>query len=698
MERDGDSLIWRTACKSTMFRLQDTQSLLQTLDSLLIDIVTHTDQPSITYYEIGYAFGNLPISRADRSGQIKLPNGVRIDLGGVESAVKKSIQGISDCGAVVLEVEGRGLLILFVTTTSRGEVSTPSLIKSARQKLPYWSLPSFIIPIATIPYTNDQVDRSELTALFHALPSEEKQEYSVEKIGEWTPLEKTFRKVLAKVSNTPESEIRRTQTIFHLGLDSISAISLSSELRKNLIFLSVTEILSAATVERMAASARAISSQTPPNPLDGRSVISKACENIEYMKIPESVSNYDVEFTMPATPGQHYMISCWINSGYKLFMPTFSFKCKRVEPSRILAGWEALVRQEPILRTTFAATNNTDVPLAQLVLRNPPTQYKQYQSSSSDNDALIRFLLSQEQVKEFNMALPPVFLCTFNTSTETIIFMTIHHALYDGVSLSRLIAKFQGFLDKPVGRLLTPDPEGPNFMDTVAFIQSRDLCHQRAFWTRYLNESSSTCAPEKTYSTGPPEKRVALFQPRALTNVTKLERECRQRGISVQAVFLAACAKVFAQQQCAKHGPLAISRDVIFGIYLSNRHLPVVDIESLIAPTLNIVPIRVSAPGNKSTIEVARQAQDDLAAIGDPENSVVSLWKIREWTGVQVDCFFNFLKLPRSPTWSSNDGAINGTDKIILEEFTPDNVELAARPGVHFERNASMKDIRVGTA
>ena len=376
-------------------------------------------------------------------------------------------------------------------------------------------------------------------------------------------------------------------------------------------------------------------------------------------------------------------------------MPTFSFKCKRVEPSRILAGWEALVREEPILRTTFAATNNTDIPLAQLILRSPPTQCKQYQSSLSDNDALIRFLLSQEQAKEFDMALPPVFLCTLNTPTETIIFITIHHALYDGVSLPRLIAKFQGFLDKPVGRLLNPDPEGPNFMDTVAFIQSRDLRHQRAFWTRYLNGSSSTCAPEKTRSTSPPEKRVALFQPRAFSGVTKLEKECRQRGISIQAVFLAAYAKVFAQQQCAKYGPLTSSKDVIFGIYLSNRHLPIANIESLVAPTLNIVPIRVSAPGSKSTIEVARQAQDDLAAIGDPENSTVSLWQIREWTGVQVDCFFNFLKLPRGPTWNSND---DGTDKIILEEFTPDNVELAARPGVHFERNASVKSIRVDTA
>ncbi|KAG0133500.1 hypothetical protein HOY82DRAFT_640839 [Tuber indicum] len=509
MEQDGNNLIWRTACKSTAFRLQDAQSLLQMLDSLLVDIVTHTNQPSITYREIGPTFGNLPTSTADRSSQIKTLNGVRIDLGG--------------------------------------------------------------------------------------------------KTGEWTSLEKTFRKVLAKVSNTPEREIGRTQTIFHLGLDSISAISLSSELRKNLIFLGVAEILSAATIERMAASVSAMNSHGPPpaNPLDSRSIISKACENLEYMKVLESVKNRSVEFTMPATPGQHYMISSWVNSGYKLFMPTFSFKCRRVEPSCVLTGWEALVRQEPILRTTFAATNNTD----------------------------------------------------------TIIFITIHHALYDGVSLPRLIAKFQGFLNKPIGRLLTPDSEGPDFTDTVAFIQSRDLSHQRTFWTRYLSESSSTCAPEKTHSTSPPEKRVALFQPRALSNVARLERECR--------------------------------RHVIFGIYLSNRHLPVADLETLAAPTLNTVPIRVSAPGNKSTIEAARQIQDDLMTIGDPENSVISLWRIMEWTGIRVDCFFNFLKLPGSSAWNPNDdGTIDGVDKIILEEFTPDNAEPAIRAGAHFERNASMKDIK----
>jgi hypothetical protein len=140
---------------------------------------------------------------------------------------------------------------------------------------------------------------------------------------------------------------------------------------------------------------------------------------------------------------------------------------------------------------------------------------------------------------------------------------------------------------------------------------------------------------------------------------------------------------------------LASSKDVIFGIYLSNRHLPVADLETLAAPTLNIVPIRVSAPGDKSTIEAARQIQDDLMTIGDPENSVISLWRIMEWTGIRVDCFFNFLKLPGSSTWNPNDdGTINGVDKIILEEFTPDNAEPAIRPGAHFERNASMKDIK----
>ncbi|CUS14787.1 unnamed protein product [Tuber aestivum] len=700
MEQAGDNLIWRTACKSTVFGFENRQSLLQMLDSLLVDIVSHTNQPSITYRETGLTFGNLPISTADSSSPMKTLNGVRIDLGGVESIVKKSAEIISDCGAVVLEEKGRNLLVLFVTTINQSEVSTQSLIQFARQKLPHWSLPSFVVPIATIPYANYQVDRSELTALFHSLPSKEKQEYSISvgRTSEWTSLEKTFREVLARVSNTPEGEIGRTQTIFHLGLDSISAISLSSELRKNLIFLSVAEILSAATIERMAASARAMSSHAALNPLDSRSIISKACKNVEYMRVPEGVNSHGVEFTMPATPGQHYMISSWISSGYKLFMPTFSFKCRRVEPSCVLTGWEALVRQEPILRTTFAATNDTDVPLVQLILRSPPTQCKQYQSSSPDNGALIRFLISQEQAKELDMSLPPVFLCTLNTPTETFIFITIHHALYDGVSLPRLIAKFQGFLDKSIGRLPTPDPEGPDFVDTVAFMQSRDLGHQRSFWTRYLTESSSTCVPEKPHSTSPPEKRVAHFQPRALSNVAKLEKECRQRGISVQAVFLAAYAKIFAQQQCDKHGPLGSRKDAIFGIYLSNRHLPVADIESLAAPTLNIVPIRVLAPGNKSTAEVARQIQGDLMTIGDPENSVVPLWRIREWTGVQVDCFFNFLKLPGSPMWNSNDdGTTVGADRIILEEFTLGNVDLAVRPGAHFEGNASMNNIKVST-
>jgi len=96
---------------------------------------------------------------------------------------------------------------------------------------------------------------------------------------------------------------------------------------------------------------------------------------------------------------------------------------------------------------------------------------------------------------------------------------------------------------------------------------------------------------------------------------------------------------------------------VIIGIYLANRsHLE--DLSSLAAPTLNLVPLRVRSPTRTSLAELAKQIQKDLQLIGTPENSSVGLWEIEAWTGVTVDTFVNFVKVPDNSDDTTNKQAI----------------------------------------
>lgn len=657
MEHCGNNLLWRNACKSTVLSETDSESLLQTLDSLLVHIVNNTDHPAMVHHKEGIAFGNIPIC-ARRSGSTTSLNGLRIDLDETANKIREAQSNTGDAAAIVASDNGRQLLVVFIT---EGQ-SVHKVASFARHEFPHWSMPSFIIPMSTLPHKDGKIDRSQLESHFRSMKPEECDEFAVqEKKGEWTPLELTFRRILSAISQLPESEIERTQTIFHLGLDSISAIGFSSKLREQSIFLSVAETLRAATIERMAAVAKTMNGEAPKTPVDIEGTLEKALGDINIKSLLGGIPEASIETVAPATAGQVYMLSAWKNSNYTIFMPTFTFRCRKIEHSRILSAWESLVRQESILRTTFLASDSEDTPLVQVTLRNPATQTESYQSSTTNNDNLINFLKSQEQSKPVDLEQPPVRFTTLTTPVDTIIFLTIHHALYDGVSLPLLLLKFQGFLDDSVERLPTPEPEAPRFLDFVSFTHSQDVQQQSRFWSKYLDGAVSTLVPLK-YPDLQTTERTELFRTGVIDKRNLLESRCRAEGISLQSVFLAAYAKVYAYHLDLKDGPVKKKEDVIFGIYLSNRHLPISDLALMAAPTLNLVPLRIRSPRTTTLVQLARQVQADLTEIGSAGNGTVGLWQVEKWTGVQVDCFFNYLKMPGGDEAADTDGGMGFED------------------------------------
>lgn len=683
MEHSGESLVWRNACKSTVMTATDAEALLEMLDSLLAHIVKHADHPAMTYHDGSKSFGNIQAMPARRSTGIANLNGVRIDLDEMAVIIRQGQGNIEDSAAIIAKNDGRHSLVVFIAgrgTDGKQMTGDEDIVltvgKLARQTLPYWMIPSFIIPMDTLPYEDDKINRKQLELHFLSISPDGRNRFAIkEQSGGWSPLELTFRRILARASRLPETEIERTQTIFHLGLDSISVISVSAELRKESIFLSVAEILRAATIERMVVLAKTMDDDIAQISVDAEKTTEEALEDVDMQQLLSGIPEESIESVSPGTAGQFYMLSTWRNSNYKLFMPTFTLKCPKIDLSRILSAWESLTRQESILRTTFLATENEHMPLVQVTLRNPTTQIEWYQSSTINNDSFIQFIVSQEQQKLVDLEHPPVRLTILNTPVDTIVFLTIHHALYDGISLPLLLEKFQQLLENDGKPPQLSNSDVPSFPNFVAFVHSQDSQKQSDFWKKYLDGCVSTLVPLK-HPDVKRSVRTEVYRPGALSKSSLLDSRCRAEGVSLHSIFLAAYAKVYAHHLSLRDGPTKQRDDVVIGIYLSNRHLPVPGLASMTGPTLNIVPVRIRSPRTTPLIELARQIQEDLVEIGSPSNAVVGLWKIEIWTGVQVDCFFNFLKTLGSPEEGNG-----GKGKVKIEELKVDSVETE-RTGV----------------
>ncbi|KAH6616759.1 hypothetical protein C7974DRAFT_51796 [Boeremia exigua] len=439
-----------------------------------------------------------------------------------------------------------------------------------------------------------------------------------------------IRKALASVAQIPEDDIEQGMSIFHIGLDSISAIKVSSILRKQGIALSVGQMLKAGTVEMMAETA----DERAPTVGDHNEptvVVSRTLRGLDLADIMSraSVDSSQVDSILPLTAGQLYMLSMWLNTKGANFFPEFVYELESlVDFEALKHSWQELMASNPILRTRIVRTNQSDIPYVQVVLK---------ETSAS----LTEITVDKEHTVTSIMQQPWVYLFALRTASGWSLRLKIHHALYDGVSLPLLMQQFQDLCNGVVSCTSSCT------LDKIIAVAHNTSAppQRRSFWTQYLGSIS----PHHNIKVEVrPISKTEIYRPSFL-ETSGLESKARQRGVSMQALFLAVYAKVYAMNSVlAQRG-----EDVVIGIYLANRSLPVYGLSTAAILTVNLLPLRIQTPLSTPLINVAVQIQQDLQTIGEPAHATTSLFEISEWTGIKLDTFVNFLSLPDAETESA---------------------------------------------
>lgn len=440
-----------------------------------------------------------------------------------------------------------------------------------------------------------------------------------------------IRSALAQVSRTPIDEIEPHATIESMGIDSISAIKVASLLRKDSIKLSVSDLLKAQTPRRMAQLVGDVAQPAGESGVSGKDIIATAIKDVDLSILQReySIPADQIEVVLPATAGQMYMVSLWHKTRGELFYPTFTYDLRTDKSmDAIRQAWQQLVAGTAMLRTQLCASGHATIPLLQVVMKKSGQSfYAEDERSIAPTQPFARLHVGKAR-------------------DGYTLKLAIHHALYDAVSLPLLMEDFRCLLQ---GKSL-PKPSLA-FEDYITLVAREPAVKTRQqFWTGYLQNVEHAALGQPR---GDAARKVQIFKPSALSeSCEELERKARRSGISTQALLFAVYAKVYGKHaQGSKEGP----QDVVLGIYIANRsHLP--DLDHLSAPTLNLLPLLVRAPTRTSIMDSAKSISKDLRSITTAENSSASLREICEWTGVTVDTFVNFLKLP-----DSDDGSDEGT-------------------------------------
>jgi acyl carrier protein len=504
----------------------------------------------------------------------------------------------------------------------------------------------------------------------------------------WSDTELKIRQVLSAVSGVPQVDISKDSTVFHLGLDSISAIKVCSLLRKQSINLPVSAMLKAGSIAGMAEVAMS-ENQGPRQDIssdDTSFTLKELLKDLDIEKLLslDGISSDDIEYILPVTAGQMYCLARNAQDP-RQFFASFYYKIEGASKLQLSQAWELLVKQLPILHTAFIETSVRERPWLQVVLKhidNPVQWHETIQDPGFKHPP------------SRSITTGPVSLHAAESVQGMVINLHIHHALYDAVSLPMLV----DYLDRLCSEVETQVNDGAEFAKFIAYQNiSSPLEVGEKFWKTYLASTRPRLLP-KIEQGSLKDNRVEVYRPGLIENVEVIEGAARRHGLSLQSLFIAVYAKIHfemlsevSRTNGTNGDEGAETNDHVVGVYLANRGFPLEGLQEMISPTLNMVPLRIansaSSPSSSHLIESAHQIQKDLHEISRVEHSAASLLEINDWTGIRVDTFVNFLRLPESVSDEGNaDANTAKTNNIRFTPLQPEDIAHGDHPAPYDTR------------
>ncbi|KAI1798711.1 acetyl-CoA synthetase-like protein [Daldinia bambusicola] len=543
--------------------------------------------------------------------QVKL-RGLRIELQEIQAIILRS--GLAKACTSVLATFGDNpteQLALFYVPISyeRPEFTVLPIIDSTRktiiamqqtlrEALPDYMVPSFVIPISALPFTSSgKVDHDSLRSSASDISDEtlgscSYVQDSVEESLEWTELEILIAGAISEAIRVDRKVINRWGSFAALGIDSISAMPLSRKLQTILnrqVPLSL--ILSNPSVGRLASAiARDTYQITTRSDRRGLGLPESLVEAVR--RRFDDWGEKRVENILPCTPLQEAMLSSSMSSlNEHSYSNQMLFRLRL--PSQVMKRhWDAMFKRHGILRTCFVTTADVRHPMMQVVLKSYFPTWKLIKADRNDFEDLIsqhgRSLLTALDSGD-----PPIslLLISLEDTTEYLSFVC-HHAIYDGVSMKQLLSEieaasryeqlpevlsFELFLEES----LPLHPEADGFWEE----------HLRSFSPFHFNRLTSVKHPGSHITTG------GTLNPQ----YSSVASRTQELGTSLLSLCQAAWAITISLLQG--------NRDVCFGHVVSGRSIALDQIDTLVAPCFNTIPIRIDLSRFKFPHQVINKFQ-----------------------------------------------------------------------------------------
>ncbi|KAF5229394.1 hypothetical protein FANTH_14222, partial [Fusarium anthophilum] len=620
------------------------------------------------------------LGRGDDQTKIR---GQRLELGEVSEVLRTSSRASTDVVTIIAKHPGlaRQQLVSFVVRLGQqrynakdplsiisADIST--LCKDLRdmccRKLPSYMVPDIILPVNRIPFAamSDKVNSKLLQELFASLPLAEilrgndTTHGSLNKGRDLTTEEEAVADAICHTIAIDRSIIYPHTNIFEVGIDSLSAINLSVRLRNAGLSASVALVMSNPVVEQLACLSW---DSIPALEADSSSEVQRRLLKLESEFFESRTSNiYELSVTSvrPCLPLQEGLVARSMNSNSGLYVNHLVLKTNSsADPARLQNAWQDTIKETEILRTVFVPLPSE---IVQVVLEPNhcgdwnERQYYDLEVAMADfqsrQDAIGRDIID-------NMgSIPPLRILHAVTTVSRqplALFISIHHSLYDGTSLSMLL---QDFAARYLPGVTPPQRGSPETF--IKHVYSQNMEKSESYWRQILAGCRPTIFKKPVLDSTQHAHSMTLSP-----SLPQLKSCAARLKSTVSSLIQAVFALTLADAVNAS--------DVTYGVVLSGRVFPVAGANSVLLPCVTTVPARLNMEKLSSVEDVVQHVHKGTSGALDYQHT--SLRHIQRWIkaeGPIFDCLFSFTRSAQDQShdlWEEMESNMSSDYPFALE-------------------------------
>jgi amino acid adenylation domain-containing protein len=388
-----------------------------------------------------------------------------------------------------------------------------------------------------------------------------------------------------------------------------------------------------------------------------------------------------IDALVPLTPLQQGILLQslrWPGSGLYIMQTCVTLRGE-LDVERLRAAWDVLVQRHAALRTAFV-WRGLEEPL-QAVLPTASLRFDVLDWSRLDGPELQRAhagFLDRDRRAGFELRAAPAARVTLARLAGGVhyLFWSCHHLVIDGWSQGVLLSELSsayGALSRGAAPNLAPAPQ---FTDYVQHLRDRAPTDDSEFWRCHLAGFS---APTPLgIDSDAPRDAGAMSHVRGRLSAALalgLQEFCRRERLTLTTLLLGAWGHLLRRYSG--------ERDVVVGLTVSGRTLPVPGVDHIIGALINAVPVRIPSDDSIHVRDWLEQLQRVVVRVQG--HATASIRDIREWLGVGpgTPLFESLLVVENSPLSLASFGAGSGVSVVEVENFddNADPLTLAVYPG-----------------